>query len=131
MQTIIGRITADAKINLLEDGRQVVNFTLAENERFKPKGSDTYRDVTNYYNCSYWMGTGVAEILKKGALIEASGRIGLNVYNNLQGESKGSLTMHVNFLKKHARAKDYNGTGAKVVNINEAPAEETTEDLPF
>jgi single-strand DNA-binding protein len=131
MQTVIGRITADAKTNRLEDGREVVNFTIAENDRFKPKGSDTYREVTNFYNCSYWMGAGIAEILKKGALIEATGRIGINVYNNLKGEAKGSLTLHVNFLRKHAKAKEDTGAGARVVPMNEAPTPEATDDLPF
>jgi single-strand DNA-binding protein len=131
MQTVIGRVTADAKINTLEDGRQVVNFTIAKNDRFKPKGSDTYREVTNFYSCSYWMGTGVADLLKKGALIEVTGRIGINVYNNLQGEAKGSLTLHVNYLKKHAKAKEDAGTGARVVNMNEPPVEEPVQDLPF
>jgi single-strand DNA-binding protein len=130
MQTVIGRVTADAKIHQLDDGRKVVNFSIAENDRFKPKGSDTYKEVTNYYNCSYWMGTGVAEILKKGALIEATGRIGINVYNSVNGEAKGSLTLHINFIKTHGRPKA-DGSGAKVVTMNEAPTSEETQDLPF
>lgn len=129
MQTIIGRLTADAKVNQLEDGRKVVNFTIAENNRFKVKGSDTAREIVNYYSCSYWMGSGVAGILKKGSLIEAAGRLGVNAFTTIQGEAKANLTLHVNFLKPHGKAKN-NTVQENTANANNS-AQEVTEDLPF
>ncbi len=123
MQTVIGRITADAKINEVKDGRKVVAFTIAENNRFKVKGSEEVKQITNYYNCSYWLGTGVADHLKKGMLIEAAGRIGINAWQNASGEPKASLTMHVQQIQLHGKA------GSSATAKPEAAT--TNDDLPF
>jgi single-strand DNA-binding protein len=127
MQTIIGRLTADATIATLEDGRTVVNFTIAQNDRFKVKGSAEVKQVTNYYNCAYWMGTGIAEHLKKGMLVETTGRIGVNAWQGADGTAKARLTLHVQHIHLHGKAR------TATANTNE-PAPETQsekEDLPF
>ena len=36
---IIGRLTADAKVNTLKGDRKVVNFSVAINESYKAKGT--------------------------------------------------------------------------------------------
>lgn len=127
MQTIIGRLTADATIATLEDGRTVVNFTIAQNDRFKVKGSDEVKQLTNYYNCAYWMGTGIASHLKRGMLVEAAGRICVNAWQGADGTAKARLTLHVQYIQLHGKAK----TAAQ---NTEEPAPETQsekEDLPF
>jgi single-strand DNA-binding protein len=65
--TIVGRITRDAVVNSTKDERKVVNFTLAINERYKPKEGEPVK-VTTYCNCSYWITEKVAKNLKKGNL---------------------------------------------------------------
>lgn len=126
MQTVIGRLTADAKIAELTDGRKVVNFTIAHNDRFKPKGSDEVKQVTTYYNCAYWIGTGIAAHLTKGTLIETGGRIGVNAWNNLQREARASLTLHANYIDLLAKVK--NNPATEQTGQSEAP---TKDDLPF
>ena len=104
----------------------MVNFTVAQNSRFKVKGSDEVKQVTNYFNCAYWMGTGIAAHLKKGILVETAGRIGLNAWQNASGEARASLTMHVQHIQLHGKAK---ATDATAVNL---PGAETgNENLPF
>ncbi len=125
MQTVVGRLTGDAKIAELQDGRKVVNFTIAQNDRFKTKGSDEVKQVTNYFNCSYWMGTGIATHMKKGMLIEIAGRIGVNAWQNASGEAKASLTLHVQQIQLHGKTSK---------NATEESTEIKTEkeaDLPF
>lgn len=129
---ITGRVTADAKINELKDNRKVVNFSIAINDRFKPKGAEKDTQVTTYVNCSYWINPGIGDHLKKGVLVELFGRIGVNAWNNAEGEAKGSLTFHVNSLKLHGKtnARSESNTGKAVLPA----AEEITEpidDLPF
>lgn len=70
---IIGRLTADAKVNETRNGRQVVNFSIATNDNYKPKDSDEVRQVTTYFNCSYWINSRVAKALTKGKLAELYG----------------------------------------------------------
>src|SRR5882672_391729 len=96
---VIGRITKDAVVKQLKDERQVVEFSIAVNDWYKPKGSEQGVKVTTYFNCSYWMNTRIAERLKKSALVELYGRISVNAYNDLEGNAKGSLNFHINNIK--------------------------------
>lgn len=104
MNTIIGRITADAQVKKVSEGREVVTFTIAQNDKYKAKGAEEVTESVNYFNCSYWLGTGVAQHLKKGMLVEANGRIGLDIWNDAKGEARGALTLHVQTLQLHSKA---------------------------
>jgi len=122
---LTGRITADAQVTNLKDDRQVVHFSIAINDSYRRKGDSENTNLTTYFNCSYWKGTGVSGFLKKGQLVQLYGRVGLNVYNNTSGEAKGSLTFHVNDLKLIVGDSG---------NIHAAPtpaAAGDKEDLPF
>jgi single-strand DNA-binding protein len=124
---IVGRLTADAKVSTLKDKRQVVNFSIAINDSYKPKDSEQPVKVTNYVNCSYWINPAIGEYLKKGSLVELSGRIGVNAWTNGEGEAKASLTFHVNNLKLH-------GGVTTVIKEKVTDAADVTapmEDLPF
>jgi single-strand DNA-binding protein len=127
MQTVIGRLTADAKISELKDGRKVVNFSLASNRRFKPKGASEVKKITTFYNGSYWISTGIAEIMKKGSLLEVGGFIDMNTWSNMQGEAKGTLTIHASYIELHGKAK----TGDPVNQEIQPVTAEAKDDLPF
>ncbi len=73
MNTIVGRITKNAEINTLKNDRQVVNFSVAINDSYRAKHGER-RELTTYYNCSYWISPNVAKILTKGTLVELTGR---------------------------------------------------------
>jgi single-strand DNA-binding protein len=122
--TIIGRLTKQAHISTLKDERKVLNFTVATNDYYKPKGSDKALAITTYYNCSYWINMQLAERLTKGTLVELHGRISVNAYKDMQGEARASLVLHVNAIKIHQAGK-----GIAVPSIPQK--EEVADDLPF
>lgn len=124
---LTGRITADAKCSTLKDGRQVVNFSVAVNDSYKPKGSEVAVKVATFFNCSYWMNPGIAPYLTKGTLVECFGRISVNAWTNAEGEAKASLNFHVNSIKLHGKSN------AATKEAVPAAAEiiEPSEDLPF
>ncbi|MFV8375922.1 single-stranded DNA-binding protein [Flavobacterium sp. GSP11] len=129
---ITGRVTADAVVHKVGNDRQVVNFSIAINDNYKPKGSTEVKEIVTYINCSYWLSAKVAEWLKKGALVQLFGRIGLNVYSNSEGKAFGSLTFHTNNIKILIFAKK----SEQAENITAHPAvrgttSETADDLPF
>lgn len=127
MQTIIGNVTANATVQQTPDGRTVVNFTIAENDRFNVKGSKEPTQVTNFYKCSYWMGAGIAPHIQKGMLIQVIGRIGLSVWISKAGEAKGNLTVHVQEIKLHGKANPDKAIPPDTPAITETAA----DDLPF
>jgi single-strand DNA-binding protein len=133
---LVGRITKDAVVNQLKNERQVVNFTLAINDYYKPKNGEG-RNIATYINCSYWMNPKLAERITKGALVEATGRIYVNAYMANDGEPKASLNCHVNSIKIHGNSKA-NNAAYKVANnsttegaLNANDITEPLEDLPF
>jgi single-strand DNA-binding protein len=129
MITVIGRITADAQVKTVSEGRQVVTFTIAQNERFRVKGSDEIKQVVNYFSCSYWMKPGIAKHLQKGVLVEAAGRIGVNAWIDQNGEARASLNMHVQSIQLHSKASKMD----EVTSAQDQPADsvEEMDEIPF
>ena len=119
---IVGRLTTDAKVNETKNGIRVVNFSLAVNDRFKT-GSGEIKEQVTFFNCSYWMSSGIAEHLLKGSLVEVSGRVSANAWVNAEGEAKASLNFHVDRIKLHGKA---NGG-----NAGEANTEPAADETPF
>lgn len=122
---LIGRVTKDAVVAQLKDERTVVNFSIAINDYYKPKGSEKGVTVTSFINCAYWIRTANAERLTKGSLIEIAGRLSVNAYTSLQGEAKASLNCHVDSIKIHQQYK----TG--VAKAGPATKEAVQDNLPF
>ena len=128
MEILIGRVTADAKVSTLKDEKQVVNFSIAINNSYKPKGSMEAKQLTTYANCSYWISTGIASHLKKGVLVELCGRISVSAWNNMKGEAQGSLNFHVSNIKLHGKAKT---AAPDTATPTEPQAANAGDDLPF
>lgn len=126
---LIGRLTKDGSITTLKDERQVLNFSIAINDWYKAKGSDTAVKHTTYINCAYWISMKFASRLTKGTLVELSGRIYVNPYIGFDGEVKATLNCHVNAITIHQAVKSSaQSTLAQERTVVSAPA---TDDLPF
>ncbi|MCD0472322.1 single-stranded DNA-binding protein [Flavobacterium sp. JAS] len=128
---ITGRLTKDATVHKITDDKQVVNFSIAINDSYKPKGSSEYKEVVTYIDCSYWLNPKSANWLRKGALVQLFGRIGLSVYLSSDGKALGSLTFHTSNLKILVFAKkEQNHPGASHPKIAQNTKDEP-DDLPF
>ena len=130
---IIGRITKDAVVNQLKDEREVVNFSVAINDYYKPKGSEHGVKTTTFINCDYWISSKIAARLTKGALVELNGRISVNVWLDKEGNPKGSLNCHVNNITIHQSGNSITVDGSGQLQTADSPAEitEPIDDLPF
>jgi single-strand DNA-binding protein len=130
MTQLTGRLTKDAVVNTTPDGRQVVNFSIAINDTYKPKGGEAVK-TTVYVNCAYWISAKMATYLKKAALVEIIGRIGVSAYSDTSGAARASLNCHVNFIKLHTVPKEGNAAVSKApAPVTDLP-EEPLDDLPF
>lgn len=128
---LTGRITADAKLSTVKDGRQVVNFSVAVNDSYKPKGSEVAVKVATFFNCSYWLNPSIAQYLTKGTLVEVYGRISVNAWTNAEGQAKASLNFHVNSIKLHGKSNAATNAATKETVPAAAEITEPLEDLPF
>ena len=127
---IIGRITSDAVVKNLKDEKQVVNFSVAENHYYKPKNGEGIQ-TTTYYNCSYWISTVIANRLKKGALVEITGRLNANAWIDLKGDAKASVNVHADTIKIHATGKSETVVSKEGSLQPATGITEPVDDLPF
>jgi single-strand DNA-binding protein len=105
---VIRGITKDATINTLKDDRMVVNFSIAVNDYYKPKGASEPKKFTTYINCSYWISARIAERLKKGTLVDLSGRIFVSAYTDMKATPKPHLIATPTALKFTATVRKSN-----------------------
>lgn len=126
---ITGRVTADATVKTVSGERQLVAFTVAQNESYKTKEGER-KQVATYFDCSYWISTKVAEMLKKGTIVSLFGRLGVNAWTNMQGEPKATLTFHTNNIKFIGGGKT-NAAAIKDDDVAPATTPEEADDLPF
>jgi len=136
---LTGRLTANAIISTLKDERQVVNFTLAINDYYKPKGASETKQFTQFVRCSYWRNTTVAQRLRKGALVEISDRLFTTAYVSSEGEARANLNALCNTIKVHSTGakKEQNSqpepmaTAPLNVQRNSTSLGEPMDDIPF
>lgn len=94
-----GTITSDANVTTVKGGKEVVNFSVAINDRYKPNGALEAKEFTTYINIAWWMGKGIAKILNKGVIVTISGRLFVKAYNDKSGNVKGSINCHADLIK--------------------------------
>ncbi|KAF2508709.1 single-stranded DNA-binding protein [Flavobacterium zhairuonense] len=127
---ITGRLTRDAVVAKTANNKEVVNFSIAVNDSYKAKGSTEAVKIVTYIDCSYWLSSGVAQWLKKGAMVELFGRVGVNAYLNSEGKAVASLTFHTSNIKILVFVSD-----GQALQGQSAPAKkngkEQPDDLPF
>ncbi|MBY0386512.1 single-stranded DNA-binding protein, partial [bacterium] len=94
-----GTITSDAIVSTVKGDKEVVNFSVAINDRYKPKNAPEVKEFTTYINVVWWMGKGIAKILNKGAIVTISGRLFATAYNDMSGNAKASINCHADSIK--------------------------------
>jgi len=124
---IIGRLTADAQVSEIKDGRKVVNFNVAVNDYYKTKAGEAHR-VTEFFRCAYWISPHVAKLLTKGTLVSLYGRAGVDAYMGKNGEPKASLRFHTSQIKF---LSSVNRQGVSDATQPERQGNSHKEDLPF
>ncbi|TDE18043.1 single-stranded DNA-binding protein [Dyadobacter psychrotolerans] len=65
---IVARITSDARISKTKSGKELVSFTVAINDYYKPKDGEGVQ-LTTFLRCAYWVSTAIAGRLLKGVLV--------------------------------------------------------------
>ena len=132
---ITGRVTANAVIKALPDEKQVINFSIAINDYYRPKGAAEGKEFTLYVSCSYWNNTGVAAKLLKGTIVEVSGRMYIRDYNGANNEPKATLNFHCNSIKVHGGGKKETANNETVngeaLIENIAAITQPEDDIPF
>lgn len=123
---ITGRVTADAQVRNVSNSKTVVNFSVAVNDSYKNKAGVRI-EQTAYFDCAYWLGPKVAQLLTKGTVVELTGRVSARAWTGSDGQPHAGLNFNTSEIKLHG--------GGKKNEAGQAPTgnniEDTKEDLPF
>ena len=127
-----GRITANAEVRTVKGDKQVTNFTVALNQRYKTKAGEK-KEKTAYVNCSYWVNPGLAVYLTKGAIVEISGWVEAQTWENREGKIQADLVCSVDTIKLFGKttAKPAETADEKKAEKKKAVAGGDDDDLPF
>ena len=122
MEILVGRLTADAKTDIISDEKQVVRFTIAINENYKSKSG---KRPVKFVDCSYWKNTGIQPFLKKGNIVELYGSITARAWIDQQGDAQCTLNCRVSNIILHGGGK--RETAEEENHVQNPPA----GDMPF
>jgi single-strand DNA-binding protein len=117
--TIIGNLTADPELRWTQSGTPVADLTIASTPRAYDRQAGQWRDgETLFMRCSAWrdQAENIAETLRKGMRVIATGRLGQRQYETRQGERRTVVEMQIDEIGpslRNARAQ---------VNRVQAPA---------
>jgi len=128
-----GRLTAKAELKAVKGDKQVINFTVAINQKWKNKLGEK-KEKTAYVDCAYWRNSGIAEYLTKGAVVEISGWMEAQGYQSKNDGIKARLNCTCDTIKLFSvTAKSDEATGSKekkAVSTGTGNKPED-DDLPF
>jgi single-strand DNA-binding protein len=131
---IVGRLTRDVEVRTLSDNKQVVNFSVAVNDSYKNKEGEKVEQV-EYFNCAYWISTGVAKALTKGTLVELTGRVSAKAWTGNDGKAHASLNFLTSNIKLHGGGKRSESATVQATanagNSKTVQAASVEDDLPF
>lgn len=123
------KITADAEVRKMKNNKELVLITVVVNDSYKPK-NDEEQKFDEYFNCSYWLNTKVADHLPKGSIVTVTGRLYLNEYKGKDGNQYANLAVHVNHIKILVKCGNKAGATA-AATMELVTAGSTDDDLPF
>ncbi len=100
--TIVGNLTRDPELRTLNNGSNVVNFTIAASERRFNRDTNQWEDGdTLFLNCSAWdtqhapLASNIANSLAKGMTVLAQGRLAQRSYQAQDGTQRTVVELRV------------------------------------
>lgn len=120
----MGNVTADAVVST--GGKNVINFTVAENERYTDKQGVKHEAVT-FFNCSIWRdNTTLAPYIKRGIKVLVEGKPSAESYTNKEGKTVAIIKINVRDFEFAGTTKNENSVPAP----DKSKSSETDSALP-
>lgn len=97
---LVGRLTRDPEVKVLESGQTVANIGLAVNRSYKKKDATEYSQEVAYVRCTLWgkQAELAEKYLKKGSPVYVEGRLVSDSWEDKDGNKRTSLNVRVNTI---------------------------------
>ena len=83
--TLLGHLGKDAEGKFLPSGVSVAKFSVATSRRWKDKGTDEWKEETEWTNVSLWRSENLVPYLTKGKQVYVEGRLQTRSYEDKDG----------------------------------------------
>lgn len=91
---VIGNLTRDCVVNNV-NGKQVINMSIAANEKYKNHQGIEVNGVT-YYDISYWTeSAALAQYLRKGQQLFVEGKPSIKMFTTSDGKQAANIAIRV------------------------------------
>lgn len=127
---LVGRLTRDPELKTTTTGKNVVDFSIAVDKKFKPNdGSPT----ADFFRVTAWDKTAefVANYLSKGRLVAVDGRLQSRKYQASDGTNREVVEVVADNVQGLDSPRDDAGGGEAVVAGARAAAPSADEFDPF
>jgi len=104
--TIVGNLTGDPELKFTDTGAALAKFTIAVTPRTFDRTSNTWKDgTTAFYRCAAWrtLAEHIAESLRKGSRVVASGRMRQHDWKTDEGENRSMLAVEIDDIGASVR----------------------------
>jgi single-strand DNA-binding protein len=133
--TVVGNITADPELKYTSSNLAVVSFTVAHTPRKYDSATSSWTDLeTMWIKVTAWreFAESIAQTLKKGNRVIASGSLLQESYVNKDGETKVSLKLELADIGLAvAKSSKTGGQSAPVASDPWAASPPVSGDSPF
>lgn len=119
---LVGRLTRDPEVRTTPNGKQVANFSIAVDRRFKGQdGQDA-----DFFNIVAWGNSAdfVAKYLGKGRLVAVEGRLQQRKYTTQEGHVRDVVEVVADSVQGLDRPRDDHGGGSAPSQSQAAPEDE-------
>ncbi|MFF2936721.1 single-stranded DNA-binding protein [Streptomyces mirabilis] len=126
--TIVGNLTGDPELKFTEGGAALAKFTIAVTPRSFDRTSNQWKDgTTAFYRCAAWrtLAEHIAESLKKGSRVVASGRMRQHDWTTEQDEKRSMLAVEIDDIGASIRFTTV------TINAKRAPQNGPAGDDPW
>ena len=139
---ILGRLGKDPESRNTQDGRLIVNLSIATSEKWRDKNSGEYKERTEWHRVSIF-NEGLAKIaqqyLKKGSQVYLEGQIQTRKWTDQQGVERysteivlGPYRSALNLIGDNKRNDDYGGDGGGSSSSRSGSTRnDLDDDIPF
>ncbi|MDB5285831.1 MAG: ssb 1 [Mucilaginibacter sp.] len=125
-----GRLTANADVMTVKGDKQVINFTVAINQKWKNKAGEK-KEKTAFVDCAYLRNSGIAEYLTKGAVMEISGWMEAQAYQSKKDGLKARLICTCDTIKLFSLTAKTEPKAEKKETARYTTGAGADDDLPF
>jgi single-strand DNA-binding protein len=136
---LLGHLGKDAEGKFLPSGVHVAKFSVATSRRWKDKGSDEWKEETEWTNVSLWRSENLVPYLTKGKQVYVEGRLQTRNYEDKEGQKRYSTEVVADEVilvgggggeKQHGGGLVSQPRGAQQAKQT-SPMELTDDDIPW